>query len=370
MNDPRYVKLANLLVNYSVKVQSGENVLINTYDMTHEMTDCIIEAVVKAGGNPIVNSYDTKVLRSMFINCTEESWKLMLETDLQQMQKSNAFIAIRNNANSFEYSDVPPEKMAIARKIMRPVTDYRVKNTKWCVLRWPSSSMAQSANMSTKSFEDFYFDVCTMDYERMNIASKSLVELMNKTDKVRIVSPNTDITFSIKNIPAVACVGEMNIPDGEVFTAPVVDSIDGVIQFNTPTVYDGKKFDNVKLMFENGQIITATSSDTKALNKILDSDVGSRYVGEFAIGFNPYITTAMCDILFDEKIAGSIHLTPGACYDEASNGNKSVIHWDMVLIQTEAFGGGQIYFDDILIRNNGIFVLDELKTLNQDNLKG
>jgi aminopeptidase len=230
---------------------------------------------------------------------------------------------------------------------------------------WPSSSMAQAASMSTEAFEDFYFRVCTMDYRRMNEAAKELVALMQKTDRVRIVSPNgTDITFSIKGIPVIPCTGANNIPDGEVFTAPVRESVNGVICYNTPTIYEGKKFENIVLRFEKGKIIEATGSDTEALNAILDTDEGARYVGEFAIGINPHITDGMCDILFDEKICGSIHLTPGASYDDASNGNISAIHWDMVLIQTEKYGGGQIYFDDVLIRDNGLFVIDALKPLN------
>jgi aminopeptidase len=223
--------------------------------------------------------------------------------------------------------------------------------------------------MSTEAFENLYFDVCTMGYKRMSNAMDALVNLMQNTDKVSILGKETHLTFSIKNIPAIKCAGTMNIPDGEVFTAPVKDSVNGTILFNTPTVYEGKRFENIALTFENGKIIDAKSSDTPALNKILDSDKGARYIGEFAIGVNPYITAPMCDILFDEKIAGSFHFTPGACYDEASNGNKSVIHWDMVLIQTPEYGGGEIYFDDVLIRKDGLFVIDELIPLNPENLK-
>jgi aminopeptidase len=281
------------------------------------------------------------------------------------MKRMQGYIALRNYDNSFEFCDVPAEKMTKIRKILRPVIDWRVNKTKWCVLRWPSSSMAQAASMSTEAFEDFYFKVCNMDYRRMRESAKALVELMQKTDKVQLVGPGeTNLTFSIKNIPILAATGENNIPDGEVFTAPVRDSANGVICYNTPTVYDGKKYENIRLLFEKGRIVEATASDTAAINSIFDTDEGARYVGEFAIGLNPHITDGMCDILFDEKISGSIHFTPGSSYDHASNGNHSNIHWDLVMIQTPKYGGGKIYFDDVLIRDNGLFVIDALKPLN------
>jgi len=252
---------------------------------------------------------------------------------------------------------------------MRPVLNQRVDHTKWVVLRYPTESMSQQAGMSTEAFEDFYFDVCTLDYSKMDKAMTPLVELMNKTDRVRIVAKDTDLTFSIKGIPAIKCSGLRNIPDGEVYTAPVKDSVNGYITYNVPSVEEGIKFENVRLEFKDGKIVKATANDTVAVNKIFDTDEGARYVGEFALGVNPYITKAMGDILFDEKISGSIHFTPGQSYEDAPNGNKSAIHWDLVQVQTTEYGGGEIYFDDVLIRKDGMFVLDELKCLNPENLK-
>ena len=192
-----------------------------------------------------------------------------------------------------------------------------------------------------------------------------LKKLMEKTDKVRITAPKTDITFSIKGLPAIICSGESNIPDGEVFTAPIKDSINGTITYNTPSPYNGNIFHDVSLTFKDGKIIKATSKEGDVeLNKIFDTDEGSRYVGEFSLGLNPIIMHPIGDILYDEKIAGSIHFTPGSAYKECYNGNDSNIHWDMVLIQRSDYGGGNIYFDDKLVRENGVFVLDELKDLN------
>ena len=195
-----------------------------------------------------------------------------------------------------------------------------------------------------------------------------LVELMNRTDKVRLVAPGTDLTFSIKGIPAVKCSGRRNIPDGEVYTAPVRDSVNGRITYNVPSKYNGKKFENISLVFKDGKIVEATANDSEAVNRVFDTDEGARYVGEFSFGVNPFIHDAMGDILFDEKIAGSIHFTPGSCYEEAPNGNDSAIHWDLVLDMSADKGGGEIYMDDVLVRKDGIFVLDELKGLNPDAL--
>ena len=203
----------------------------------------------------------------------------------------------------------------------------------------------------------------------MDRAMDPLKELMERTDKVHIVAPGTDLRFSIKDIPTVKCAGQMNIPDGEVYTAPVKNSVNGVLSYNTPTIYDGTTFENIRLEFKNGKIIKATGSDTEKLNHILDSDEGARYIGEFALGLNPFILKPMKDILFDEKIMGSFHFTPGNSYDEAPNGNSSQVHWDMVCIQTSECGGGEIWFDDTLIRKDGMFIPEELQPLNPENLK-
>ena len=368
MKDIRYKQLAQNLVKNSIKVNIDDNVLIDVYDLQPEMIVALVEAVTEAEGNAFVKINSSKVIRSQMLNGSKEYWRIQTDIELKQMKKMQCYIAIRAYDNAYEYSDIPSDKMGIVDKIYSSVTDYRCKNTRWCVLRFPTSSMAQGANMSTESFEDLYFKVCLLDYSKMKTPSQKLIDLMNKTDKVRIVAKDTDLTFSIKNIPVVACIGEMNIPDGEVFTAPVKNSVEGVIHFNTPTIYNGKRFTDIRLIFEKGKIVEATSSDTEGLNAILDTDKGSRYVGEFALGFNPYVTNAICDILFDEKIAGSFHFTPGACYDEASNGNKSSVHWDMVLIQTPEYGGGEIWFDDVLIRKEGIFVIESLKGLNPTEL--
>ncbi|MCJ8011294.1 aminopeptidase [Paenibacillus sp. KQZ6P-2] len=370
MRDPRIQKLAENLVGYSVNVQPGENVLVEMIGPERDLLKAVIEEVHKRGGNPFVELTDRTVQRTMLMNATEEMVKAWGELDLERMKKMDCYIGIRSGENVNDLSDVPDEKMRLYNSLYNhPVhSGQRVNHTKWVVLRYPNASMAQLSNKSTEAFEDFYFDVCNLDYAKMDKAQDPLAELMRKTDKVRIVGPGTDLSFSIKGIGATKCAGEKNIPDGEVYSAPVRDSVNGTISYNTSTVYQGITFENIKLTFKDGKIVEATSNETERLNQILDSDEGARYIGEFAIGFNPYILHPMKDILFDEKIAGSIHFTPGQAYEDCDNGNRSSIHWDIVLIQRPDYGGGEIYFDDVLIRKDGLFVIDELKGLNPDQL--
>jgi aminopeptidase len=366
MHDPRFDSLAKLLVEYSIRLKRNENVLVEAFDAPDEMTIALIRAARKVGGVPFVQTYHARVNRALALEASERQLNLLASHELARMKKIDAYIAVRGSNNITELSDVPAEKMKLIARKTRPVQDQRVKKTKWVVLRWPTPSMAQLAGMSTEAFEDFYFDVCTLDYRKLQPGMKALKRLMEKTDRVEIKSHGTDLRFSIKGIPAVICGGDRNIPDGEVFSCPVKDSVQGNVTFNTPSIYQGIGFDGIRLEFKDGKVVDATSNETKKLNEILDSDPGARYIGEFSLGFNPRVLQPMRDILFDEKIAGSFHLTPGQAYDEADNGNRSQIHWDMVSIQRPEYGGGEIYFDGKLIRRDGEFLPKQLRSLNRN----
>ena len=371
MLDLRIKKLADTLVNYSVNIQKGEKCLIEAFGIDDALVKELVKSVYAAGGIPFVQIRDNKVLRDIINGADEETIKLMTKYDSYIMKDMDAYIGIRGGDNAYELSDVNGEKNGMYQSIYnhKVHSELRVNGTKWVVLRYPNPAMAQLAGKSTEAFEDYYFDVCTMDYAKMAKAMDSLKALMEKTDKVRLLAKNTDLTFSIKGLPAVKCSGERNIPDGELYTAPVKNSVNGYITYNAPSIKSGIKFENVRLEFKDGKIVNATANYTDKLNEFLNIDEGARYVGEFSFGLNPYINEPMGDILFDEKISGSVHFTPGSCYDECDNGNKSALHWDFVLIMTEPYGGGEVYFDDVLIRKNGLFVLDELKCLNPNNLK-
>ncbi|BCU76878.1 aminopeptidase [Luteolibacter sp. LG18] len=365
MHDARIDALARQLVRYSTSLKKGEKVLIDLYDVPDAIGIALIREARAKGALPVVRIHDSRITREMLFGAEDAQYSIIAKHLLAEMKDMDAYLAIRGSHNIAESSDVPAERMKLAMKHLRPVIDHRVKKTKWCVLRWPTPAMAQQAGMSTQAFEDFYFDVCLLDYKALIPAMNALKKLMDKTDRVEITGPGTHLKFSIKDIPAIVCGGTHNIPDGEVFTAPVRDSVEGVITYNTPTIYQGIPFDNVRLEFSQGKVVKAEAgAKTKQLNKILDSDPGARYIGEFAIGFHPVIREPMRDILFDEKIAGSFHFTPGQAYEEADNGNRSQVHWDLVNIQRKDYGGGEIKFDGKVIRKDGKFIPAALAKLN------
>lgn len=366
MMDVRVMKLAECLIK-SVDLNPGEKILIECTDAPSSIAKALTYCATARGANPIVRTYDSSAEKEFVLRASKEAKEFRSNYELALMKEMQAYISVRGADNSFEMSSVPGDLLTEYKQIMRPVLRYRVDHTKWCITRWPNAAMAQEAKMGTEEFENFYFTACLVDYKQMAKSAQPLVDLMNSTKKVRIVAPGTDLSFSIENMPAIPCCGEKNIPDGEVYTAPVKDSVNGVITYNTPTVYLGKPFSNVKLVFKDGKIVEATcgSGDQKSLDAIFDTDEGARFVGEFAMGLNHMVNRPMCDILFDEKIAGSIHFTPGNAYQDAWNGNSSAIHWDLVLIMTKEYGGGQVWFDDHLIQNEGVFVYPGLLDLNK-----
>lgn len=369
--DPRTITLAQNLIRYSTDLQPGEKILIEMFDHAQPLAEALVEEAYRAGGVPFLSLKNNRLQRKLLSGASREQLSAIARWESERMQSMQAYLGVRASDNSSEMSDVPADKLKLYQQYwLQPVhSEIRVKNTKWCVLRWPNSAMAQLAGMSSEGFEDFYYNVCNLNYAKMDYAMTPLVELMEKTDQVHIIGPGTDLSFSIKGIPVVKCSGLRNIPDGEVYTAPVRDSINGTLSYNTPSIYQGTIYDNVRLTFEHGCIISSTANPPDRITEIFNTDEGSRYIGEFALGVNPYITQPMKDILFDEKIQGSFHFTPGNAYEEADNGNRSAIHWDLVCIQSPEWGGGEIWFDDKLIRKDGRFVISELCGLNPENLK-
>lgn len=371
MKDIRIEKLACNLLNYSVNLKESESILIEILGEDGiPLGKELVKQAHKLGARPFFNIINYEIMREMLKGLTKEQIIMYAKHDGQRMKDMNAYIGIRASSNTAELNGVSKENMDLYNKYYTlPVHfEERVKNTKWCILRYPNKSMAQMSNMNMEEFEDFFFNVCTLDYEKMSNAMDNLVNLMNRTDKVHIKGVDTDLTFSIKDIGVEKYRGTFNIPDGEVAIAPVIDSVNGYITYNTETRYNGILFNNIRFEFKDGKIIKATSNRDKELNEILDVDEGARYIGEFAIGLNPYVEKPIGDTLFDEKVKGSFHFTPGNALDQSDNSNRSSIHWDIVSIQTPEYGGGEIYFDDILIRKDGRFVLKELECLNPENL--
>ena len=367
--DQRDRELAKLLVGYSVRLQPGERILVSVTDEGIPLAKEIIDEVYRVGGVPFLQVNRSELTRAWLMGASVEALSMAAKYEVARMKEMQAFIGIRAPLNVSELGDVPgPRMQDYQAHYVRPINDIRVPRTKWCVLRYPTPALAQLAEMSQEAFADFFYRVCCLDYAKMSRAMDRLVEVMRDVDRVRITGPGTDLEFSIKGIPVVKCAGEFNIPDGEVFTAPVRDSVNGRIKFNTPAEEQGFTFTDINLVFERGRIVEATANNSERLRQLLDTDEGARYVGEFALGVNPYIEKPMKETLFDEKIKGSFHFTPGQAYEEADNGNRSAIHWDLVAIQTPEYGGGELYFDGELVRKDGRFVARGLEVLNPENL--
>lgn len=362
-------KLSRKIVDYSLDIKEGEKVLIKGTLETKPLLLKLIEDITEKGGVASIQLTEPEISALLESTTNDKRLELLKKESLEDVENFDAFITIRYTTNDYENKEVDHEKTRKISEALQEASHIRTNERKWVLLNYPSRLDAYKASMKTSTYFDYAMDVMNLDYNDLKCRLLPLKELMEKTDKVRIVSPGTDLTFSIKNMNIIPCLGTCNLPDGEIYTAPIKDSVNGKITYNTRSPYQGEVYSNVSLTFKDGKIIEATcDGDNERLNKIFDTDEGARYVGEFSLGLNPLILNPMGDILFDEKIIGSIHFTPGACYDDASNGNDSKIHWDLVLIQRKEYGGGEIYFDDVLIRKDGLFVDPKLIHLNY-NLK-
>ena len=361
--------LAKIIVNHSLKVKENDKVLITYEGNSKNLVKYLIDEINKVGGvadyrylDEDLDSYSNKYLNDNLISVRTNKIKY-------EVENYDCFIRIYYCESDYFDKNTDQDWKKKYLSSIKPYKDIQVNNRRWVLLNYPSLVDAYKAKMEPDEFYNFALSCMTVDYDKMEKDLMPLKNLMEKTDKVRIVGPGTDISFSIKGMPAIICAGDRNIPDGECFTAPIKNTVNGTISYNTPSPYRGNVYENIKLTFKDGKIIDATSDHTKEMNEIFNSDEGARYIGEFSLGVNPMIKYPMGDILYDEKICGSLHFTPGTCYNECDNGNYSQVHWDLVLIQREDYGGGEVYFDDVLIRKDGLFVIDELKPLNYEGEK-
>ena len=364
MTDPRITQFAEVLVDYSTRVTTGDVVLINAAGFeAMPLVKELYALCLERGAAYVEYSFSVPEIDRNFYNlATEEQLTHFPQHKMDFYKTVTVYIGISAGNNSMVMANARQEAMVTYQKTTKPLVDQRVKHSRWVVTRFPTHASAQEARMSLEEYEDYLFSACCIDWNKESLKQDKLKELMDKTNNVRIVAPDTDLTFSIAGLPGIKCDGRFNMPDGEVFTAPVKDSVQGHITYNCPSIYQGKEFNAVRFEFKDGKIIEASAGGdmTGMLNKILDTDEGARYVGEFSLGINPGIRQPMRNILFDEKIFGSIHFTPGQAYDECDNGNRSAVHWDLVRILTD----GEIWFDDVLIQKNGLFIHQDLLELN------
>lgn len=364
MKDPRVRQMAEVLVNYSTRVKKGDVVLIHaTGPESIPLVKEVYALCIQKGAKYV--EYDItvpEINRHFYNDASPAQLAYLPKHKLEFMEQVTVYIGISAAENSMVMAQADQPAMVEHARVMRPIIDRRVKHTRWVVTRFPTHGAAQDARMSLEEYEEYLFSSCCIDWDAESRKQEKLKKLIDRAKTVHIKASDTDLTFSIDGMHGIKCDGRFNIPDGEVFTAPVRDSVNGFITYNCPTIYQGQEFDHIRLEFLGGKIIRATAPKSEdKLNRILDTDEGARYIGEFAIGVNPGIRRPMRNILFDEKIFGSIHFTPGQCYDECENGNRSAVHWDMVKLLE---GDGEIWFDDLLIQKDGLFVHKDLKDLN------
>lgn len=365
MKDPRVERFAEILVDYSTRVKKGDVVLINAAGFeASPLVKEIYRLCLMRGASYVEYGFSAPEIDRTFYNLANQQQLAHFPQHKLDFYKTlTVYIGIAAGENSMVMANARQEAVQTYQKVTKPLIDQRVKHTRWVVTRYPTHAAAQEARMSLEEYEEYLFSACCIDWEEESLKQDKLKKLMDVTSRVRIVAPDTDLSFSISGLPGVKCDGRFNMPDGEVFTAPLKESVEGHITYNCPSIYQGKEFNSVRFEFSRGKIVAADAANGMgdALNRILDTDDGARYIGEFSLGINPGIRTPMRNILFDEKIFGSIHLTPGQAYDECDNGNRSAVHWDLVRVLTD---GGEIWFDDVLIQKNGLFVLDALRDLN------
>lgn len=351
MVDPRIKKLADILANYSVKIKKGDIVELSCGPEAKPLVLELSKLILKKGASPLIRTGIEGFGHVYYKYASEESLKKKPVIAMFEAKHVQAWISIGTDYNTKELSEVDPKKMAIRSKVMKLISDYIVNKDNWVILEYPTNALAQDAEMSLEDFEDFAYNACLADWKKESIRQEKLVKLVDKTKKVRIKSHDTDLTFSIKGKKAIKCCGHRNMPDGEVFTEPVKRSVNGYIAYSFPAIKGGREVDGIRLEFRNGKVIKATAEKNEDyLKTMIKIDEGASYIGEFGMGVNYGIKRFIKQILFDEKIGGTIHLALGRAYKETGGENKSSLHWDMI---KDLRKGGQVFFDDKLVMQNG-----------------
>lgn len=361
MADERIKKLAEILVDYSTEVKKGDYVYLTTTSFEpYPLIEEIYKKVLQKGAYlfPRIGFDPNVTIDSVFLRyACEEQLNHLPEIALEEMRKMDVTILIGADINTRELSGIKPERIAMRKKAIRPVIDEVINNTKRIVTRYPTNAYAQDAGMSLKDFEDFYYGACLINWKEESRKQDKVKEVFDAGKTVRIIGKETDLTFSIEGRPGIKCDGKRNMPDGEVFYAPVEDSASGVISYSFPAVYLCNEVDGIVLKFKDGKVVEARAEKNEEfLRAMLETDTGSRFIGEFGIGVNYQINQFVRNILFDEKIGGTIHLALGNAYEKSGGKNRSGIHWDMVKDLRE---GGEIHLDGKVVQKNGLWVFDK-----------
>lgn len=353
--DQRDEKLANILVHYSIKAKKGDKVIIDFHEAGKTLALEVYKKLLDIGAFVYLEAKLDGFEHAYYKHASSEQINHVFDFEHEKPDEVDARVVIRSSFNSKEMSNIAPEKIAARRKTMQPFLNKYVEK-RWILTYYPSHGMAQEADMSLEEYKEFYFKTCLLDWESVKESQEKLKNAIDDGKVMRVVGEKTDITLSMEGRDGIKCCGEHNMPDGEVFYAPVETQVNGHVYFDLPSIFSGKEVKGIYLEFENGKIIKATAEkNQELLHAILSTDEGSKYLGEVGIGTNFQITKPTKEILFDEKIGGSIHMAVGRAYKEGGGQNESAIHWDMI---KDLRKKGEIYIDGKLIQKNGKFLLD------------
>ncbi len=368
VRDPRYEALAKVLVNYSVEVGKGDLVAIQTYPVAELLTKEVYRECLKAGGHPFVRCHLPGISEIFLKEARKDQLRFLSPVAMEEVEKTDKFISFWADENTKDLANVDPdrqrERASATAPIMRRWNEREAAGElKWVGTQFPTNASAQDAEMSLPEYENFVLDACLVNKKDPIAAWKSvhrkqarICKRLDHARKVRVVTKGTDLTMKVAGRKWVNCDGKANMPDGEIFTGPVEDSVEGSITFSFPAFYYGREAEGVRLTFKKGRIVKATASKGQDfLEAMLNTDDGAKRVGEFAIGTNYSVQKFTRNTLFDEKIGGTVHMAMGASIPESLGVNESAIHWDMV---TDMRDGGKIYADGKVVYKDGKFTLD------------
>ncbi|MBI5971334.1 MAG: aminopeptidase [Deltaproteobacteria bacterium] len=356
MSDPRVEKLAKILVRHSARVKKGDRVLISaSSELAKPLVLEVYKEVMKAGAHPTASIAFEETSNIFYDYANDDQIRNFPKTKLFEAKNIDCAITIRAASNKKALSNVDPKRIAARSKVIRPISEVIVNETRWVLCNFPTNALAQEADMSLEEYERFLYNATNIDWMAVRRKEEKLKNAMDRAKEIHIVGKDTDLKISIKGRKAIPCCGERNMPDGEVFLSPVEDSAEGHIFYEMPAIYQGREVTGIRLRFSKGRVVDAVADkNEKFLITMLDTDKGARYLGEVGIGVNYGIQKFSKDILFDEKIGGTVHLAVGRSYEEAGGKNVSAIHWDMI---KDLRKGGAILLDGRTIQKNGKFLI-------------
>ncbi|MCL4873421.1 aminopeptidase [bacterium] len=356
MPDPRVKRLASILVNHSLGVKKNDTVLISSStELAKPLVLEVFREVLKAGGHPTTSIGFEETSNIFFDTATKEQVAFFPKTKLFEAKNIDCFVNIRASANKKALSNVDARTVGERSKVLRPISEEIVNRKRWILCNFPTNGLAQEADMSLEEYEDFVYSATNIDWNKVRQKEMKLKAALDRAKEVRIVGKDTDLKIGIAGRKSIPCYGERNMPDGEVFLSPQEDSAEGYIYYEMPAIYQGREVTGIRLRFKGGKVVEASADKNEDfLIAMLDTDKGARFLGELGVGVNYGIQKFTKDILFDEKIGGTVHLAVGRSYEEAGGKNISAIHWDMI---KDLRKGGAIYLDGKAIQKNGKFLI-------------